>query len=91
MTVGQEKLIHAVRGDCGKMPPTWETLERGLDKVLTGTFSDGGLVRRNSVFCKGLTPARAVRFTATTPGVEEFQVQGDRIKMTVKAAVTAPQ
>jgi hypothetical protein len=30
-----------------------------------------GRGRRNAMFCKGVTPARGIRFTATTPGTEE--------------------
>lgn len=35
------------------------------------------------MFCKGVTPARGVRFTATAPGTEEMYVIGDYMKITV--------
>lgn len=83
MKVGDTRPIYAERGDCGKLPRDWELVESDLPALRTGTFSDGGLARRFSKFCQGLTPARAIVFTATTPGVEEFEIQGDFFKMTV--------
>lgn len=83
MKVGDSRPIYAERGDCGKLPRDWEMVESDLPTLRTGTFSDGGLARRFSKFCQGLTPARAIVFTATTPGVEEFEIQGDFFKMTV--------
>lgn len=83
MKVGDMRPIYAERGDCGKLPRDWEMVESDLPSLRTGTFSDGGLARRFSKFCQGLTPARAIVFTATTPGVEEFEIQGDFFKMTV--------
>ncbi len=35
------------------------------------------------MFCKGVTPARGVRFTAKAPGTEEMYVVGDYMKITV--------
>lgn len=83
MKVGDVRAIHAERSDCGKLPREWEMVEADLPPLRTGTFSDGGLARRFSKFCQGLTPARAIVFTAMTPGVEEFEIQGDFFKMTV--------
>lgn len=83
LAVGQSRIIHGERGDCGKLPRAWDKVEASLPATRTGNFSDGGLVRRNSNFCQGLTPARGILFTATTPGTEEFDIQGDFIKMTV--------
>lgn len=83
MKVGDTRPIYAERGDCGKLPRDWEMVEPDLPTLRTGTFSDGGLARRFSKFCQGLTPARAIVFTATTAGVEEFEIQGDFFKMTV--------
>lgn len=83
MKVGDTRPIYAERGDCGKLPRDWELVESDLPALRTGTFSDGGLARRFSKFCQGLTPARAIVFTATTPGIEEFEIQGDFFKMTV--------
>jgi len=83
MKVGESRPIYAERGDCGKLPRDWPLLEADLPTLGTGTFSDGGLARRYSKFCQGLTPARAIVFTATRPGVEEFEIQGDFFKLTV--------
>lgn len=83
MKLGESRPIYAERGDCGKLPREWPLVEADLPQARTGTFSDGGLARRYSKFCQGLTPARAIVFTATRPGVEEFEIQGDFFKMTV--------
>lgn len=83
MKLGEERNIYAVRGDCGKLPPEWADVSAGLPVARTGSFSDGGLARRFSKFCQGLTPARGIRFTATGAGMEEFEIQGDFFKMTV--------
>lgn len=82
-TVGETRVIHAERGDCGKLPREWPEVAGALPVSHTGVFSDGGLARRNSKFCKGETPARAILFTAERPGVEEFLIQGDFFKVTV--------
>ena len=82
-TRGETKVIHAERGDCGKLPRDWIDVEASLPSTSLGTFSDGGLARRNSKFCKGYTPARAILFTAHRAGVEQLKVEGEFIKVTV--------
>jgi hypothetical protein len=83
MSVGESRVIHSERGDCGQMPRDWTDVADALPSTALGTFSDGGLARRNSKFCKGITPARAIVFTASQAGVEEFLIQGDFMKVTV--------
>lgn len=84
MKVGESRPIYAYRGDCGRLPPAWEHIEAELPSPSLGSLSDGGLARRNSKFCQGLTPAQAIVFSASTAGVEEFKIQGDFFKMTVE-------
>jgi hypothetical protein len=91
MKVGESRPIYAVRGDCGKLPSDWNEMLPDLPSVKTGTLSDGGLARRHSKFCQGLTPARAIRFTAATAGTEEFEIQGDFFKMTVLVSLGCPE
>lgn len=86
MSVGESKVIHAERGSCGELPRDWKDVAAYLPPTALGSFSDGGLAQRNSVFCKGLTPARAIMFTATKPGVEEITLQGDFLKVTIAEA-----
>jgi hypothetical protein len=86
MTVGQSKVIHAERGDCGKLPRDWQDVAGSLPGSALGTFSDGGLAQRNSMFCKGRTPARAIVFNAERVGVEELRIEGDHLKITVSPA-----
>lgn len=91
MTVGESRVIHAMRGDCGKLPKDWPEVAGSLPASYTGVFSDGGLARRNSKFCGGDTPARAILFTAERPGVEEFLLEGDFFKVIVAQADDAPE
>lgn len=81
MKLGDSRAIYAVRGDCGKLPPEWNAINLPMPR--TGALSDGGLARRYSKFCEGVTPARAIVFSAKVAGVEEFEIQGDFFKMTV--------
>jgi hypothetical protein len=83
MSVGQSKVIHAERGNCGKLPRDWPDVVADLPPTALGSFSDGGLARRNSKYCKGMTPARAIIFTAKRAGIEEFNIQGDFLKVTI--------
>lgn len=86
LMVGESLIIHGDRGDCGKPPPDWEYVLTRLPISRIGDFSDGGVVRRNSNFCKGETPARAVTFTARKSGVEELLVLGDVMRVSVAEA-----
>lgn len=74
MKLGETRPIYAVRGDCGELPKDWTDLLPELPETRTGSLSDGGLARRHSKFCQGLTPARAIRFTASAAGTEEFEI-----------------
>lgn len=91
ITVGESRVIHAMRGDCGKLPKDWPEVAGSLPASHTGVFSDGGLARRNSKFCGGDTPARAILFTAERPGVEEFLLEGDFFKVIVAEADPPPE
>ena len=91
LVVGQSRIIHGERGDCGRLPRDWRDVWGNLPSSRIGDFSDAGVVRRYSMFCKGVTPARGVRFTAKAPGTEEMYVIGDYMKITVvdEASLTA--
>jgi len=86
MTVGQSKTIHAERSNCGELPRDWTDVAADLPPPALGSFSDGGLARRYSKFCKGTTPARAIVYTAARAGVEELMIQGDYLKVTIAEA-----
>lgn len=77
LKVGETALIHGARADCGEAPPPWEKVGPGLPELTTGEFFDGGLGKRFSRACGGLTPARAVMFRATAPGKDQFRLFGD--------------
>jgi len=84
LNVGDSAIIHGARaGECGGPAPAWDYVEVRLPVLQTGTFSDGGTGRRSSRFCKGMTAARAIKFTATGPGEDEFLLYGDFIKIVV--------
>lgn len=81
LDVGQSVVIYGYRGDCGALP-TKAQIE--LPALKTGTLSLGAEGFRNSKRCKGDTPAVEIIFTATTPGRESFEIQGDGITVRVR-------
>ena len=89
LEVGQSALIHAARGECGQQAPDWGKVAPLLPKSSTGKFSDGGLSTRKSQQCDGITPARVIRFTATTLGSEQIELEGDTIYVEVRGVGVA--
>ena len=81
LSVGQSVVVHGYRGDCGQAP---DPAEIRLPALQTGTLSIGKAGQRSSKRCKGMTPALEIIFTATAPGRETFEVQGDDISVRVK-------
>lgn len=84
LTVGKTAVLKGVRGQCGKAPPSWAQIKGSLPATTLGTFSDGGVGTVRSSRCGGITPARAVRFTATKAGRQNFTIFDDAFAVTVK-------
>lgn len=78
---GQSVVVYGIRGDCGKLPTAAQIK---LPKLKTGTLSVGKEGFRKSKRCNGNTPAVEVIFTATAPGRETFELQGDSVSVRVK-------
>lgn len=83
LRVGESAVVHGSRGRCGEQPPSWDEVFTGLPRLSAGTWSDGGIGIRVSRACGGGTPARAVVFTATHPGEEQFMLYDDPITIRV--------
>lgn len=81
LQVGQSAIIYGHRGDCGKLP-TSDQID--LPALKTGTLSVGKEGQRRSKKCNGITPALEIIFTATTPGRERFEIDGDDFSVRVK-------
>jgi hypothetical protein len=81
LEVGQSAVIYGHRGDCGQLP-TADQIE--LPTLKTGTLSVGQEGQRESRRCGGITPAVEIIFTATTPGRERFEIDGDDFSVRVK-------
>jgi hypothetical protein len=81
VSVGDSVVIYGYRGDCGALPAAGDI---DLPSLKTGTLSTGRDGFRDSKRCKGKTPAVEIIFTATTPGREKFELQGDGITVRVK-------
>jgi hypothetical protein len=82
--VGDALIIHGARGnDCGPAPD-WEVTRKLLPELATGTLSDGGTGTRFSRQCDGRVAARAILFTATTPGTEQTSIYGDPVTINVQ-------
>lgn len=85
LKVGESIVVHGKRGEsCGKAPPEWPNVLKFLPEVSTGVWTDGGVGFRVSRACGGPTPARAVVFTATRPGMDKFMLYDDPITITVE-------
>jgi hypothetical protein len=80
LKVGQSAVIYGYRGDCGQLPARNAV---ALPPLATGTLTVGKQGIKDSGRC-GLTPAVEIIFTATAPGRESFEVQGDKITVRVK-------
>ena len=78
LKVGNSAIISGARSNCGEAPPPWDRVGPGLMKLKIGTLSDGGIGKRYSISCKGMVPTRAIKFTATHKGREEFMLYSDR-------------
>ncbi len=85
LKVGESIVVHGKRGPaCSEQPPEWPDVLKFLPELSTGVWSDGGVGFRVSRSCGGATPARAVVFTATRPGMDKFMLYDDPITITVK-------
>jgi hypothetical protein len=81
LEVGQSVVIYGHRGECGQLPTAAEI---DLPALTTGTLSVGNAGQRKSKSCKGITPAVEIIFTATSPGREKFEIDGDDFSVRVK-------
>ena len=85
LQVGESAIIYGVRGwNCGQAAPSWVEIAKQLPVTTTGKFSDGGLGTRPSRSCGGPMPARAVQYTATASGNEQFTLFNDPVNIEVK-------
>jgi len=84
LNVGESRLVHARRGECGRRPPEWHEMEHELPDIEIGRFVDDGLGESQSDRCGGLTPARLVRFVAEKPGAEVFDLFQRKLKIVVR-------
>ncbi len=81
VNVGESVVVHSIRGECGQLPTSGDL---GLPALTTGTLSIGKEGFRNSRSCNGDTPAVEVIFTATAPGRERFEIDGDPVSVRVR-------
>ena len=81
VNVGESVVIHGIRGECGQLPARGDIT---LPALTTGTLSVGAEGYRQSQRCNGDTPAVEVIFTATAPGREKFEIEGDPISVRVR-------
>lgn len=82
MKIGQSKIINGFRGACGERPTNVD-MNRTRDTKL-GTLSIGNWGMKKSRACKGWTPAVEIIFRANKSGRETIDVNGDKIRVTVK-------
>jgi hypothetical protein len=82
LKVGQSMVVNGYRGACGKRPKNVD--KKRTRSTKTGILSIGKWGVRNSGKCGGLTPAIEVIFKATKRGRETIEVDGSKIRVTVK-------
>ena len=82
LKVGQSKIVNGFRGECGERPKNIDK-NRTRDTKL-GTLSIGNWGMKKSGRCKGWTPAVEIIFKAKKTGRETIEVNGDKIRVTVK-------
>lgn len=81
--VGESAIIHGARGNECDEAPTWESAKLLLPELVTGKLTDGGVGTRQSRQCGGRVAARAILFTAISPGTEHISLYGDDIVIRV--------
>lgn len=84
LAVGESAVIHGERGACGQQPAPWEETVVHLPSLDFGIWSDGGVGHRVSRACGGPTPVRAIVFTGQGPGLAEFVLFDDAVRISVK-------
>ena len=83
--VGEQAVIHGIRGKCGSSPPGIDYAKGKLPKnIEIGALSIGRIGNRYSRSCNGMTPAREVVFHAKKAGVASFVLFDDDMTVTVK-------
>ncbi len=83
MPVGDTRLVHGEHGSCDGSPPTWEALVPDLPESTLGIFSDGGLAAKMVNVCGKEMTVRAIRFTATSAGMEDVTLLQDPMRFEV--------
>ena len=81
LKVGEKAVIHAFRGECGKLPTEIENWGETTDLGITYLGKEGV---RGSRSCGGDTPAYEVIFEAEEKGRETIRLFGDRIRIRVR-------
>ncbi|MEQ8709347.1 MAG: hypothetical protein RIC36_10180 [Rhodospirillales bacterium] len=84
LVIGESAVIHGERGACGQQPAPWEETVVHLPSLDFGVWSDGGVGHRVSRACGGPTPVRAIVFTGQKPGLAEFVLFDDAVRISVK-------
>jgi hypothetical protein len=84
LKIGETAIIGGARSDCEQPPPPWDFVGPGLLKLKIGKLSDGGIGKRYSIACKSVVPTRAIKFTATQKGREQFMLYSDRTTIDVQ-------
>ena len=84
--VGEQVVIHGMRGDCGKLPSKRDRkafFDANAD-IGIGQLIEGERGVRGSRSCGGTTPAIEVVFVATQKGRTRIEIFGDDIRLRVK-------
>ncbi|MGX9356758.1 hypothetical protein ACS3SW_16810 [Roseobacteraceae bacterium S113] len=87
LRVGDTEVIHGARGACGELPESNQIIRASFPKTLRhGELDVGMLGARKSAICGGPTPAVEILYKATSPGVDEFVLYGNQMRVRVLSA-----
>ncbi|MDA8585193.1 hypothetical protein N9L47_02880 [Rhodobacteraceae bacterium] len=82
LKVGQAVIVNGFRGDCGERPKNVDPKRTRATKLGVLTIGKWGMTKSRN--CGGLTPAVEVIYHAKTKGSETIEVNGSKIRVTVK-------
>jgi hypothetical protein len=84
LSVGQSKVVYAVRHRDCKNTPSFARVRGRLPKTRLGRYSDGGAMTGKSRSCGKVVPVRGIRFRAARRGTETLTFFGYKVTLTLR-------
>lgn len=86
LKIGETKTINSIRvASCpDSEPKSFDDLKKGLPESDIVTFSDGGILHRQSSTCGKVVPARAIKATGVKAGTQPIRFFGTSLTLVVE-------